>query len=563
MLGGSAANAATTTVAVPSAAYGQYFGGDWNGTDPAVAAGATSLQFTLPSAVQGWGVTSVQYTLTVHAGQSLTGTVPVASDGTVTVPVAAGALVANDQDSFEISGSVDGGSSSAPAPDGVDASKSFDFSGGLAPDSTTTTNVIDLGSAAAGGGYAGQDSYWAAPSSALTLRPGDSVVLQAPNATIFSGQVTASLDETSGGDDVPTETSLSADGTTLTVTVPSSADVSSIAGDPVELDVSMDTPSTVSGGNDSSEDVEVPVDVAGATAGPLVSRVSGADRYSTSVELAKKGYPYGAGTVYVATGTNFPDALGAASAAAYEGGPLLLTDPSSLPAVVSDEITSLNPSEIKVVGGTSAVSDFVVDQLKKIAPTQRISGASRYDTDQSVILDSFGSSASEVYIATGTNFPDALSASAAAGAAGDPVVLVNGSAPSLDPETLSFLQHLGATSFRVAGGTSAVSPGIASALAGLGTVDRYAGASRYETSQLISEAEFPGAKHVYAATGTGFADALSGAALAAAKHAPLYVVQPTCVPAADLSTFTSASAVTLIGGTSALSANVAALGRCS
>jgi putative cell wall-binding protein len=562
MLGGSAANAATTTVAVPSAAYGQYFGGDWNGADPAVAASATTLQFTLPSAVQGWGIPSVQYTLTVHAGQTLSGTVAVASDGTVTVPVAAGALVADDHDTFELSGSIDGASSSAPAPDGANPSKSFDFSGGLAPDSTTTTNAVDLGSAAAGGGYAGQNSYWAAPSSALTLRPGDSVVLQAPNAAIFSGQLTASLYATSGGDQVPTETSLSADGTTLTVTVPSSADVSSIAGDPVELDVTMDTPSTVSGGSDAYVDVEVPVDVAGATA-PLVSRVSGSNRYSTSVELAKKGYPYGAQTVYVATGTNFPDALGAASAAAYEGGPLLLTDPSTLPSVVSDEIRSLDPSEIKVVGGTAAVSDSVVSALKKIAPTQRLSGASRYDTDQSVILDAFGSSASEVYIATGTNFPDALSASAAAGAAGDPVVLVNGSAPSLDADTLSFLRHLGATSFRVAGGTSAVSTGIEHDLSTLGTVARYAGTTRYQTSQLISEAEFPGAKHVYAATGTGFADALSGAALAASKQAPLYVVQPTCVPAGDLSTFTSASAVTLIGGTSALSANVAALGRCS
>lgn len=561
--GGTAANAATTTVSVPSAAYNQDVSGNWTDNAPHVGVASTSIRFVLPTSVQGWGITSVQYTLTPQTGQEVDGTASVASDGSVTVPVPAGRLVAQAQDTFELDGSVDLGTTSAPAPDGADSSRSFELSGAFVPDSASTTNVVDLNSSDAGGAYSSDDAYWAAPSSALTLRPGDSVELHAPNASLFAGELNADVYATDGSADVSATTALSPDGTTLTVTLPADADVSGLAGDPTELDVVVDSPPTVPGGSDSYSYVSVPVSVAGSGASPLVTRVSGADRYATSVEIAKKGWPNGAPDVYVATGTNFPDALGAASAAAYQGGPLLLTDPATLPKTVADEIAALDPAEIKVVGGTSAVSDTVMSALKRIAPTQRLAGSSRYGTDQSVILDAFGTSASEVYIATGTNYPDALSASAAAGAAGDPVVLVNGSAPSLDPETAAFLQQLGATSFRVAGGPNAVSAGIGSDLAKLGTVTRYAGASRYETSQLISAAEFPSATHVYAATGTGFADALSGASLAGVKRAPLYVVQPTCVPSGDAAAFGSATAVTLIGGTSALSANVAALGRCS
>jgi putative cell wall-binding protein len=299
---------------------------------------------------------------------------------------------------------------------------------------------------------------------------------------------------------------------------------------------------------------------------PSVIRVSGADRYATSVDAAKAAFPDKAGVVYVATGTNFPDALGAAAAAAASNGPLLLTSRTALSASVREEIQSLAPSEIKVVGGTAAVSSDVFATLSDLAPTVvRISGSDRYSTGRAIVQDAFSAGASTVYIATGANFPDALSASAAAGSAGDPVVLVNGSASALDPATIDLLQSLGATAFVIAGGPSAVSAGIADGLSTLGTVTRYYGADRYSTSDAINQAIFPSATSVYFATGAGFADALSGAVLASAEHSPLYIVEGNCVPDATETDLASAAVanVTLIGGPSALNSQVAALDNCT
>ena len=63
--------------------------------------------------------------------------------------------------------------------------------------------------------------------------------------------------------------------------------------------------------------------------GFVVTRLSGADRYATAVAVAGAiGNP---GTVLLATGTNFPDALSAGPAAAHLGGAVLLTNGSTLP----------------------------------------------------------------------------------------------------------------------------------------------------------------------------------------------------------------------------------------
>jgi putative cell wall-binding protein len=67
--------------------------------------------------------------------------------------------------------------------------------------------------------------------------------------------------------------------------------------------------------------------------------------------------------VYVAVGTNFPDALAGAAAAAATGSPVLLTPTGSLPQAVADEITRLNPTRIYILGGTAVISPAVEDQL--------------------------------------------------------------------------------------------------------------------------------------------------------------------------------------------------------
>ena len=101
--------------------------------------------------------------------------------------------------------------------------------------------------------------------------------------------------------------------------------------------------------------------------------------------------------VYVATGENFPDALGAASAAAVQAGPVLLVQKNAIPAVTAAELQRLSPDVIYVAGGTAVVSNTVFNQLKAYAPTViRVAGANRYATAVEVSKSAFpvGGSAS-------------------------------------------------------------------------------------------------------------------------------------------------------------------------
>jgi YVTN family beta-propeller protein len=296
-----------------------------------------------------------------------------------------------------------------------------------------------------------------------------------------------------------------------------------------------------------------------------VARVSGTDRYATSVQVAKTEFPSTASVVFVASGTNYPDALSAGPAAVKEGGPVLLTDPASLPAVVKSEIQSLNPSTIVVVGGPGSVSANVLSQLEKAEPTatvQRIFGADRYATSRAIV--STFTTASTVYIATGANFPDALTAGGAAGSGGDPLLLVNGSETSVDSATAALLTSLGATNIDIVGGPASISAGLASSLATFGTVTRLSGTDRYGTAEAVNEFAYSHASNVILATGLNFPDALSASTWAGATAAPMYLSETSCVPQKVLNDMQTLGAtdVTLIGGTGALTQTVASLKHC-
>jgi putative cell wall-binding protein len=298
---------------------------------------------------------------------------------------------------------------------------------------------------------------------------------------------------------------------------------------------------------------------------PAVKRIAGDDRIATSVQVSRAGFPGKAPVVYVATGDNFPDALSAAPAAAHDGGPLLLTGSSHLRDDVKAEIKRLAPAKIVVVGGTAAVSIEVYSQLSALAPSiARVAGADRYETSEAIASRAFGESIDSAYVATGLNYPDALSASAAAGAQGAPIILVNGAQPRLGVSTVSYLTQRGTSSFTIVGGTNAVTAGVESSLSSLGAVKRIGGDDRFATSQLINEAEFPGAHTSFIATGQDFPDALSGATLAARSGSPLYVIPPTCIPIGieDDLAGRDVSGVTLLGGQAALSDRVAQLAIC-
>lgn len=303
--------------------------------------------------------------------------------------------------------------------------------------------------------------------------------------------------------------------------------------------------------------------------GDPVRRVAGTDRYDTAIKVSQQAFPATADVVLVATGLNYPDALAAGPAAAALGGPLLLTDPDSLPTSVRDEIVRLNPANIIVVGGTGAVSASVYAALTPLAPSiERWAGTDRYDTSREIAKKAFlPGGASDVFIATGLNFPDALSAGAVGAGFGNPVLLLDGSASTVDQGTLDVLGDLGAVNVLIAGGTGVVSSGIETQLIGeVTSVQRLPGTSRYDTSwEIVNSANYPSTvDRALIATGVNYPDALAGSAWAGKVQAPLFIVPGTCVPQPMIDKIVSLGViqVTLIGGTGVLTQSVFDLTAC-
>lgn len=296
-----------------------------------------------------------------------------------------------------------------------------------------------------------------------------------------------------------------------------------------------------------------------------ITRLSGEDRYMTAIAASARFAP-GVPAVYLATGTNYPDALSGASAAAIKGAPLLLTLPDRLHEPVLIEILRLRPAEVIILGSASAVSSSVEEQLSALnIPNRRIGGSDRFETSRLIMEDAFPV-ASSAYIATGNNFPDALAATGAAGKLRAPVVLVNGGSTGVPDATINSMRARGITTVRIAGGPPAVSEEIRIHLETAGfQVHRRSGADRFETAGAIN-AELFGVDTdtIMIATGFNFPDALAGAALAGQIGAPLFTVLPECAPASVHAAITSISPIktAVMGGSNVVSESAAANVKC-
>ncbi|MFB2583728.1 cell wall-binding repeat-containing protein [Herbiconiux liukaitaii] len=298
------------------------------------------------------------------------------------------------------------------------------------------------------------------------------------------------------------------------------------------------------------------------------SRLAGADRYAVAVANSQAQFTdaaVGARVVYVAAGEKFADALSAGPAAAVGGAALLLTPTDRLLAPVRAEIARLHPTSIVVVGGPASVGAPVMRELEKIAPTIRLGGADRYEVSRAVMAHAFPDGAQTAFVVTGSTYPDALSAGAAAGSVGAPVLLTHGSASSADAATRSALASLGARAVTVVGGEASVSAGVAGSLGAGIAVTRYAGADRYAAAVALNRGSFTSADTVYLATGRTFPDGLTIGARAGLQHAPLYLVTGECVSLDVLTDIVAlgASEVVILGGTSSVSAAVDSLYVCA
>lgn len=295
-------------------------------------------------------------------------------------------------------------------------------------------------------------------------------------------------------------------------------------------------------------------------------RISGADRYETAARISASRFTAGVPVAYVVTGAKFPDALAAGVAAGVGSGPVLLTQPGSLPPVTAAELDRLSPGEIVVVGGAGSVSDEVLRQLDQHTEgaVRRVQGGDRFATAAAVSADTFAAGAGTVYVANGQTFPDALSGVPAAVRAEAPLLLVTSS--SVPTATAQEIERLGAERAVVLGGAGTISAAVEERLRALaGSTSRIQGADRYGTSAAVSARTFgSGAPVAYLSTGRTAADALAAGPVAALTGGPVLLVGANCVPPAVQSELARLGADRLValGGDRAVGYGIEDRSRC-
>lgn len=170
---------------------------------------------------------------------------------------------------------------------------------------------------------------------------------------------------------------------------------------------------------------------------------------------------------------------------------------------------------------------FATEALALQVNVQRVAGDTRYDTMSELISNVGGWSASDkVILASGANYPDALSASALAGVHDAPIILTDPT--ELSSKAAATIKQLGPSTIYVVGGPSAVSDEVLQAannICGSSTIRLY-GSTRYETSLEILRQCNSSSDTLIVATGANYADSLSISPYAYVTKSPIVLCDP-------------------------------------
>ncbi|WP_027626169.1 cell wall-binding repeat-containing protein [Clostridium lundense] len=185
--------------------------------------------------------------------------------------------------------------------------------------------------------------------------------------------------------------------------------------------------------------------------GIKVTRLGGKDRYDTALQVAAK---VGKNSqIAVVNGHEFHDATSIAPIAALKGMPIVLVDKNYVPPAVAKYLNANKKSDqIYVIGGEDQISSKV---LKSIPNSIRIGSGDYYKRNIDVV-NAFQNELnfSTVYVASGRDFADALSASSIAPKTASPIIFVD---KTLNGYTKSFIQGKIINNLGVLGGNGSIS----------------------------------------------------------------------------------------------------------
>lgn len=240
-----------------------------------------------------------------------------------------------------------------------------------------------------------------------------------------------------------------------------------------------------------------------------VTRISGKDRITTSVEISKSAYTTSENVV-LASGFNFADALSAGQLASALNAPLLLSSQNKLDSQTKNEIKRLKVKKVYVVGGDNAISKTGIDTTlkSKNIDVTRLEGQDRYSTSQKVMEKTKEIINPEyLLIASGKNFPDALAATS---------FFVNHKSVMVLSDGVTYPQS-NLQEIAIGGKNQLPLKGFKGR--------RVSGKDRYETALEIAKLSFDKNNNAILASGQVFADSLSAVSLTKKHNAPIILTQ--------------------------------------
>ena len=271
-----------------------------------------------------------------------------------------------------------------------------------------------------------------------------------------------------------------------------------------------------------------------------VTRIAGEDRIATSIEISQVMFNE-SDNVVLASGYNFADALSAGQLAAALNAPLILSS-DQLDSRTSDEIAKLKPKNIYIVGGETALSSNIEESVKSVVNNiniERLKGNDRYETSVKVMEKTKEFVDAEyLLIASGKNFPDALSATSFMADHKALMVLSDGNSyPKSDLQEIAI------------GGVNQLP------LSGF-TGERIAGNDRYQTALAIARRSFENNENAILANSKVFADSLSAVSVAKNYKAPIILTDNENLTQSTKSYLENMNSVTIIGGEKSVSSNI-------
>ena len=289
-------------------------------------------------------------------------------------------------------------------------------------------------------------------------------------------------------------------------------------------------------------------------------RIVGSDRYLTSLDIAesymKDSGQSKAGSVIIASGKTFPDALAASYLSKAKKAPILMWKEGK-DAQVQNFIKKNVKSggTVYLLGGSSVVGDSIKKGLSGYKFI-RIADSNRYGTDIKV-METAGFKKDELLVCDGTQAGNGIYALIASGT-GKPVFLVPKGGLTDQQKTWLSKNKSKITKFTILGNTSSVDATVEKQLKSYGTVRRIKAANADELSAKVASEYFKNPTDITVAVNTGFADGLCGGTLAIANKGPIMLVNNSSYSksVAYTKNLKEVKRVTVLGGTSLVSDEV-------